>query len=125
VTIAPIVVRLFEPISFIFPQASAAMPPGATVPLPICVLCEGLASPPSRMGWLQTPERQAIFVCCGACSDCSDEALEAKILAKISDTRASTDAEAAHEVQATWAEKAAQDWVKPATAQREQSPPAA
>jgi hypothetical protein len=36
--------------------------------------------------WLQSPERQAVFVCCGSCSNCSDEEqLEAKIVAKVSE----------------------------------------
>ena len=43
-------------------------------------------SPPGRMGWLQSPDRQALFVCCGSCSDCDDAELEAKILAQFSDT---------------------------------------
>ena len=90
----PIVVRLFDPISFIFPEASASMPLGATVPLPICVLCEGLASPPSRLGWAQTPDRQMIFACCGACADCPDQELEERIRAKFSASRASTDGDA-------------------------------
>jgi hypothetical protein len=36
------------------------------------------------MGWIQTPDRQAVFVCCGVCSDCSDGKLEAKIVAQVS-----------------------------------------
>ena len=35
------------------------------------------------MGWLSTPDRQAVFVCCGACSDCADAELEAKIVGKV------------------------------------------
>jgi hypothetical protein len=31
------------------------------------------------------PDRQAIFVCCGACSDVDDDALEQKIVALVSD----------------------------------------
>ena len=84
-SVAP-AIRLFEPITLLFPEG--AMPAlDATIPSPNCLLCEGPASPPSRMGWLETPERQAVFVCCGACSDCSDQVLEAKIVAKVSDSR--------------------------------------
>jgi hypothetical protein len=56
-----------------------------TVDPPKCLLCAGLASPPSRMGWLSSPERQAVFVCCGACSDCSDKELEDRIIARVSE----------------------------------------
>jgi hypothetical protein len=28
------------------------------------------------MGWLETPDRQAVFVCCGSCSDYPDKELE-------------------------------------------------
>ena len=35
----------------------------AIVTPPGCILCEGPASLPSRMGWLQTPDRQAVFAC--------------------------------------------------------------
>ena len=79
---APIVVRLFEPITLLFPKAND-MPLLATVPSPVCIICSGPASPPSRMGWLSTPDRQAVFVCCGACSDCADAELEAKIVGKV------------------------------------------
>ena len=79
---APIVVRLFEPITLLFPKAND-MPLLATVPPPVCIVCSGPASPPSRMGWMQTPDRQLIFVCCGTCSDCEDEELQEKIVAKV------------------------------------------
>jgi hypothetical protein len=64
--------------------------PSATVPVPVCLLCDGPASPPSRMGWLESPERQAVFVGCGACSDCADTELEKRIVARISDNRGET-----------------------------------
>jgi hypothetical protein len=84
-TIAPIVVRLFEPISLLFPDG--AMPSfSATVPSPCCILCGDPASPPSRMGYLSAPERQAVFVCCGSCSNCADSELEAKIIARVNGT---------------------------------------
>ena len=35
----------------------------ATVPSPNCIICDGPASPPSRTGWLATPDRQALFAC--------------------------------------------------------------
>ena len=80
----PIAVRLFEPISLLFPEANVMPSLLATVPAPSCIICSGPASPPSRMGWLSAPDRQAVFVCCGACSDCSDKELEAKVVAKVS-----------------------------------------
>ncbi len=36
--------------------------------------------PPSRMGWLQAPDRQAVFVCYGSCSNCSDAELERRLV---------------------------------------------
>jgi hypothetical protein len=77
----PIVVRLFEPISLLFPEG-AVMPP-LGVKAPSCVLCGGKASPPSRMGYLAAGDRQAILSVCGACSDCSDDELERKIVATV------------------------------------------
>jgi hypothetical protein len=71
-SVAPIVVRLFEPISLLFPEN--AMPS----------LRAGPASPPSRMGWLGTPDHQEVFCVCGSCSDCSNAELEAKIVAQVS-----------------------------------------
>ena len=79
----PIVVRLFEPISLLFPE-SAAMP-SLSVEAPNCILCEGPASPPSRMGVVATPDRQAVFVGCGACSDCSDSELERRIIERVNE----------------------------------------
>ena len=80
----PIVVRIFEPISFVFQEGVMPQPLYATVPPPNCILCDGPASPPSRMGWLQAPDRQAVFCVCGRCSDCTDTELEAKIVAQVS-----------------------------------------
>jgi len=83
-TIAPIIVRLFEPITFLFPKAVDMPTSIATVPSPCCVLCSGPASPPSRMGYLETPDRREVFVTCGLCSDCDDAELEAKIVERVS-----------------------------------------
>ena len=79
-----ILVRLFEPISLLFPKGTRMPSLLATVPSPNCIICDGPASPPSRTGWLHAPDRQALFACCGICSDCDDSELEAKIVAKIS-----------------------------------------
>jgi hypothetical protein len=81
---SPILVRLFEPISLLFPKGTRMPSLLATVPSPNCIICDGPASPPSRTGWLHAPDRQALFACCGICSDCDDSELEAKIVAKIS-----------------------------------------
>jgi hypothetical protein len=108
-SIAPIVVRLFEPISLLFPEN--AMPSlGATVPTPSCILCEGPSSPPSRMGWLQAPDRQAVFCVCGGCSDCSDAELEKRILAKVSGEPAAPKVDICSAPMAA----AAREWVKTA-----------
>ena len=78
-----VTVRLFEPISLLLTEN--AMPSlRATVPPPHCILCDTPAAPPSRMGWLQAPDRQAVFCVCGGCSDCSDAELETKIIAHVS-----------------------------------------
>ena len=82
---APIIVRLYEPITLILPPPKANVTPLlATVPCPVCVICSAPASPPSRTGWLATPDRQALFACCGECSDCDDAELQAKVIAKVS-----------------------------------------
>jgi hypothetical protein len=111
-----VTVRLFEPISFLFPEN--AMPSlRATVPVPTCVLCDSPASPPSRMGWLQTLDRQAVFCVCGKCSDCSDTELEAKIVAQVSgapkvDISSPAMAEA-DQALPSWAMRAAAKWAEP------------
>jgi hypothetical protein len=115
----PIVIRLFEPISLLFPES--AMPSlRATVSPPSCILCEGPASPPARMGWLETPDRQAVFVVCGSCSDCDDAELERKITACIHPETAfvAAPAEDNPAPSATaWTTQAAREWARPATAQ--------
>jgi hypothetical protein len=35
--------------------------------------------------WLQSPKRQAVFVCCGSCSDCPDAELERRIIEQVSE----------------------------------------
>jgi hypothetical protein len=42
------------------------------------------------MGWLQAPDHQAVFVCCGSCSNCPDAELETKIVAQITCIRPET-----------------------------------
>jgi hypothetical protein len=74
----------------------------ATVAPPNCILCDGLASPPSRRGWLQAPDRQAVFWVCGRCSDCSDAELEAKIVALVSGASAGAVGEADGSQGAYW-----------------------
>jgi hypothetical protein len=114
-----VTVRLFEPISFLFPEN--AMPSlRATVPTPSCILCDSPASPPSRMGWLQTPDRQAVFCVCGKCSDCSDTELETKIVAQVSGAPAtpkvdicSPPAAEADAALPKWAARAAAKWAEP------------
>ena len=95
----------------------------ATVAPPNCILCDGLASPPSRMGWLQAPDRQAVFWVCGRCSDCEDAELEKRIVDKINaPTPAApargigigTPAMTVMDVGAPkWAARAASDWTRP------------
>ena len=81
---SPIIVRLYAPLTMLFPEGTDMPPSLATVPSPNCIICDGPASPPSRTGWLQAPDRQALFACCGSCGDCSNEELEAKVVAKVS-----------------------------------------
>ena len=80
---APIIVRLYAPLTLLFPK-EGNMPLTATVPSPRCIVCDDPASPPSRLGWLRTPDRQAVFACCGTCSNCEESELEAKIVARVS-----------------------------------------
>jgi hypothetical protein len=111
-------VRLFEPISLLFPE-NALPSLRATVPPPHCILCDGPAAPPSRMGWLQTPDRQAGFCVCGGCADCSDSELETKIIAKVSGApKADISQPPAAADRPAWAHRAAQAWAKPLTARQ-------
>ena len=78
----PIVVRLFEPIWLLFPKMpqchhSASRPPTAS--------CARSRFATFADGGLATPDRQAVFVCCGACSDCSDAELERRIIERVSE----------------------------------------
>ena len=90
----------------------------ATVAPPNCILCDGPAAPPSRMGWLQTPDRQAVFCVCGKCSDCADTELEATIVAHVSGAPKAhigpTPAAAADHAPAKRVTAAAREWVQPA-----------
>jgi hypothetical protein len=108
----PLVIRLFEPISFIFPKAGATMPQLAgTVPSPACILCDGPASPPSRMGVIATPERQVLFVTCGSCSDVDDAELERRIAERVS--QAAEEPILVPTREGKWAARAAQEWTTP------------
>jgi hypothetical protein len=131
-------VRLYEPISLLFPETSMRSF-HATIPPPSCVLCGDPASPPARLGWLSAPDRRAVFSVCGSCSDCADSELEAKIVARLSATRRETADSAATKAplvaraapkvdispqsgaaapakQGAWAARAAKEWVRPLTA---------
>jgi hypothetical protein len=113
---------------------SGSPQPSATVPARVCLLCDGPASPPSRMGRLQTSDRQAVFCVCGKCSDCSDTELETKIVAQVSGSPRPPAVEeptapkahigltpaAADRALPTWATRAAAKWAEPLT-----RPPAA
>jgi hypothetical protein len=46
---------------------------------------DGEAAAPSRIRFFSAPEREALFVVCRACSNCSDEELEQKIVALVSE----------------------------------------
>jgi hypothetical protein len=125
-----VAIRLYEPITLLFPEGAAMPQLRGTVRALPCILCEGLASPPSRMGWLETPERQAVFVCCGACSDCNDKELERRIVAKVSEQRPVTTAhtglqpetaDGASATEATWVGTAAKAWSAPAIAHRQRA----
>ena len=108
----------------------------AIVTPPGCILCEGPVSLPGRMGWLQAPDRQAVFCVCGKCSDCSDTELETKIVAQVNGSPRPPAVEeptapkahigltpaAADRALPTWATRAATGWVKPLTVRQ---PPAA
>ena len=67
---APPVIRLFEPITLLFPEG--AMPAlDVTIPSPNCLLCEGPASPPSSWDGARNTRAGRCSSCCGACSGCS------------------------------------------------------
>jgi hypothetical protein len=121
-----VVVRLYEPISLLFPKGAPMPMSDATVPSPVCILCDGPASPPARMGVLMAPERTAVFVVCGACSNCENEDLERKIIDKVS-ARPVAASPSMEEVivvptrQGKMAARAAQEWTTPLMAPRRAS----
>ena len=143
-------VRLYEPISLLFPETSMQSF-HATIPPPSCVLCGDLASPPARLGWLSAPDRRAVFSVCGSCSDCADSELEAKIVARLSATRRETAGNGAPALppvaaagaqvgtgsppaagaqgvpakQGAWAARAAAEWLRPLADRAAQSEPVA
>jgi hypothetical protein len=104
----PIVVRLFEPISLLFPKAGAMPQLRGTVPAAPCLLCGGSAFPPSRMGCLDADGDRRTF---SVCSDCgwnlNNEELKARTIAQLSDGRPETSAAADPATRATWVEAAA------------------
>ena len=74
--------------------------------------------------WLQSPERQAVFVVCGQCSDCLDSELERRIVGQVNGAAPIAAAPptadisqppmaAADPVPAKWVTRAAAKWVEP------------
>jgi hypothetical protein len=130
-TIAPIDIRIYRrPIGVSLPESP--MPQSNTlIPQPPCFLCDRPHHhTPYAIGYLTAGSpvmEEKIFIICFDCAD-SDEALKAKITAKVSEPAAAEPtadisqqpAEAEDKDPATpWTAKAARDWVKPAA-----SPPA-
>jgi hypothetical protein len=69
-TIAPIVVKLFQPLS-LTSQGGAFLPPYAsTVVMPRCLLCWlPVSGPPAHVGWVSEPKSERLFLVCQKCGD--------------------------------------------------------
>jgi hypothetical protein len=80
-----VIVRLFEPIAFVFAK-EGAMPQDTTISIPPCIVCKEVScDPPSRMGYIKTGGQTALFSVCGSCADCPDDELERRVVEKVSE----------------------------------------
>lgn len=122
---APIIIKLFTPLTVIDEKGAYLPPYEATVGLPPCLLVQHPASPAAKIGYLKTQDREALFVICEKCAaGLSDAELEQKIIANLLDVDAPAMGVGSPPVMAVggapakhgaWAERAARDWVKPLT----------
>jgi hypothetical protein len=118
--VAPIVIRLYDPLTLIIPQGAEMPQLAATIPTPNCLLCNRHSHlPPAKTAWISAADVETIAVICTDC-DCADQAeLERKIIEQVSaaapkiDISQPTAAEAIL-VPPTWATAAAREWVQPA-----------
>jgi hypothetical protein len=78
---SPIVVRIYDAISLVFPTGADHMPQTAVEPPP-CALCDGRSRlPPARLGWAANGETERLFLVCDSCGwDLSDDEIERRIL---------------------------------------------
>lgn len=69
-SIAPIVIKLFQPLS-LTSQGGAFLPPYAsTADMPRCLLCwRPVSGPPAHVGWLSEPKSERLFLVCQNCGD--------------------------------------------------------
>jgi hypothetical protein len=80
-----VIVRLYTPLTHLFPHEGAAMPDETVAVIP-CLICQRLSYlPPARMGVLMAPDSQKMFVVCGACDSEDDAELERKVIRKVSE----------------------------------------
>ena len=96
-----VVVRLYEAIGLVFPPEGAQMPRlDVTAAMPACLICGGFSHmPPAKVGWIgaNSKDRRLFLVCSDCGWNATDEALEQRILDKLTST---AEAATAHEVQA-------------------------
>jgi hypothetical protein len=76
-TIAPIVVRLFKPLSLTSQEGAFLPPYASTVDMPRCLLCWlPVSGPPAHVGWLSEPKSERLFLVCQNCGDQIHDQLE-------------------------------------------------
>jgi hypothetical protein len=118
--VAPIVIRLYDPLTLIMPTQGAEMPLNLA-DSPACLLCEKPSHlPPSKTVWISAADSQTLGVVCGPCNELAGDELEKRILAKVSGEPAAPKIDispppmaAAIPVPPTRAATAAQEWVRP------------
>jgi hypothetical protein len=77
---SPIVVRIYDAISLVFPTGADHMPSTAVDPPP-CALCHGHSRlPPGRLGWATSGEERLFLVCADCSWDLTDDEIEKRIL---------------------------------------------
>ena len=127
--VAPIVIRLYDPLTLIIQNQGAEMPLNLAE-APRCLLCEKPSHlPPAKTVWISAAGDEALGVICGPCNGSDDAELEARILAKVSgapkvdappaaaDPKAHIGLKAmaaADPAPAKWVTAAGREWVQPA-----------
>jgi hypothetical protein len=79
--------RLYSPLGLLFEPGTSHMPPDATTPMPVCLLCNKKSKlPSSHTGWLQADDEPRLYMVCGDCGFDRDEAeIQRNIVEKVTE----------------------------------------